>query len=93
MSWTRTLLIGLVLGALLGFGSYTVLCKIGAEVLVEQATEQSTVVITISEGMQPFGESLEDEWTPALELQPTYNDHLQVTRHGLFMQNATADIQ
>ena len=53
MSWTRTVLIGVLVGVVLGCASYVVLCRIGSEMLLERTYEAQTLPLQPGCGLEP----------------------------------------
>lgn len=51
---------------------------------LDSVMNSTTLKVTTSEAMQPYGESPEDEYTATMALEPTYQP--QVTRHGYLIQ-------
>lgn len=90
MTWTKTLIIGAVIGSLLAVVAYTALSRVDAQLRQEMNTSVSREKVVTSNQLQPFGESQEDEYTAAQALQDTSSP--QVTQHGYFLQ-ATSNPQ
>lgn len=53
MSWKNTIIIGVVLGSVLGFASYTALSHIGSEMLLQSTYEPYTIQTVQGCGLEP----------------------------------------